>query len=227
MTHAPDLFFFWFSRCSFWFFCFSTFFLPQHVWHSSHCSLVLLLCCLFFPMCSTSRDAVCQSMINQFIVLYGFSPSTVSIAPGRVNLIGEHIDHQGYSVLPVALNQTVQVAAGVFTTADQLSKSSSLIRQKCNEPLITLNHVRSQKFETVVFETLSDVQISDNHSWANYIVAAFIGVINFKSDQHHRTIINDNSKSRSPPMMMIDEDSWLLPAAGIQLLVNGDIPEVC
>ncbi len=35
----------------------------------------------------------------------------ISIAPGRVNLLGEHVDYNGGAVLPIAINRTVQVAA--------------------------------------------------------------------------------------------------------------------
>jgi galactokinase len=43
---------------------------------------------------------------------FGNKPKGVVFAPGRLNLIGEHIDHQGAAVLPIALRQGVACAWG-------------------------------------------------------------------------------------------------------------------
>jgi galactokinase len=41
----------------------------------------------------------------------GTSPSGLASAPGRVNLIGEHVDHRGGVVLPFAIDRRIAVAA--------------------------------------------------------------------------------------------------------------------
>jgi|1186.fasta_scaffold05103_2 galactokinase len=42
---------------------------------------------------------------------YGTAPRTVASAPGRVNLIGEHLDYNGGPVLPFAIERRIWVAA--------------------------------------------------------------------------------------------------------------------
>lgn len=51
---------------------------------------------------SARRDAVRQAAAG-FARLYGAPPAAVVFAPGRVNLIGEHLDYCGLPVLPAAL----------------------------------------------------------------------------------------------------------------------------
>lgn len=51
-----------------------------------------------------------------FTTCFGSRPAVLANAPGRVNLIGEHIDYNGGTVLPMAIAQGVQVALGANDT---------------------------------------------------------------------------------------------------------------
>jgi galactokinase len=50
-----------------------------------------------------------QPLIDEFVRRYGAAPTQVAIAPGRVNLIGEHTDYNDGYVLPVALKRSVRL----------------------------------------------------------------------------------------------------------------------
>jgi N-acetylgalactosamine kinase len=47
---------------------------------------------------------------DRFKQQYGVAPKFYCRAPGRVNIIGEHIDYCGYSVLPAAIEQDFIIA---------------------------------------------------------------------------------------------------------------------
>lgn len=46
-----------------------------------------------------------KNIKDRFKAQYGHEPHFYCRAPGRVNIIGEHIDYCGYSVLPAAIEQ--------------------------------------------------------------------------------------------------------------------------
>lgn len=50
---------------------------------------------------------------ERFKSKYGEEPLFYARAPGRVNLIGEHIDYCGYSVLPMAIEHDILMAVSL------------------------------------------------------------------------------------------------------------------
>jgi galactokinase len=59
----------------------------------------------------THPAADLDQVVSLFQRTYGSSPPVVASAPGRVNLIGEHLDYNGGPVLPFAIQRRVWVAA--------------------------------------------------------------------------------------------------------------------
>ena len=51
-----------------------------------------------------------HEIAKRFNSLFGHAPEVVAAAPGRVNLIGEHIDYSDGFVLPFAISDTTTVA---------------------------------------------------------------------------------------------------------------------
>lgn len=58
-----------------------------------------------------SEQSLADGASGLFDTAFGGEPDGVWLAPGRVNLIGEHIDYAGGLVLPFALPFATAVAA--------------------------------------------------------------------------------------------------------------------
>ncbi|GLJ31642.1 hypothetical protein SUGI_0635670 [Cryptomeria japonica] len=99
----------------------------------------------------------------KFIELYGTEPDVYARAPGRVNLIGEHIDYEGYSVLPMAIRQDTIVA---------IHKRNSNEERK----ILQIANVQSEKYELCTYSADPDQDIDlKNHKWANYFLCGYKG----------------------------------------------------
>ena len=82
------------------------------------------------------------------------------LSPGRVNLIGEHIDYEGYGVLPMAIALDTVVAL-----------------RRSNTDSIDLSNLNSEKYQDVSFpiDPSQEVNIG-KHNWGNYFLGAYKGV---------------------------------------------------
>lgn len=75
-----------------------------------------------------------EQAIGQFQSAFGYQPQYLAIAPGRVNLIGDHTDYSGGLAMPCAINlYTVAVAA---MRAGECTTSRMVSDQPGCEPLI-------------------------------------------------------------------------------------------
>ncbi|KMQ95629.1 n-acetylgalactosamine kinase [Lasius niger] len=54
-----------------------------------------------------------KTLAAHFVSKYNVEPSFFARVPGRVNLIGEHIDYCGYAVCPMAIEQDILVAVAL------------------------------------------------------------------------------------------------------------------
>ena len=90
---------------------------------------------------------------------YKSRPSHLSRAPGRVNLIGEHIDYAGLPVFPMALQREVRVA---FRPRDD-----SLVLAATTDPSYSPCH----------FEVGPHIEPYEDGDWGNYLKAAVQGMV--------------------------------------------------
>ncbi|XP_072421150.1 N-acetylgalactosamine kinase isoform X2 [Chiloscyllium punctatum] len=95
---------------------------------------------------------------DAFISKYGAPPAFYARAPGRVNLIGEHIDYCGYAVLPMALEQDILAAVTPTQT--------NLIQLANTNPVYLDYHVH-----------ISEIHIETaKPQWHHYFLCGFKGI---------------------------------------------------
>ena len=91
-----------------------------------------------------------DDVLTQLATWIGREPELASAAPGRINLIGEHVDYQGGLVLPAAINR------GVFAAAVRLE-----------EPVLRL-HTSFRGGAEVEIPLDAIAPREGAESWANY-----------------------------------------------------------
>jgi galactokinase len=85
-----------------------------------------------------------------------FIPDRTVRAPGRVNLIGEHVDYAGLPVFPMALQYAVHIAVR--------PRDDGLVRVTSSDP----------DYESREFELGPEIEPFPDGDWGNYVKAAAV-----------------------------------------------------
>ena len=149
-------------------------------------------------------------LLQQFQSLYGTLPHIVASSPGRVNLIGEHVDYSGFPVLPMAVQYSSFIAAAVIKS-----------KGKDSGRTVRLRNMNSQRFpeETFVLEegasplTYGVTFNRANLTWGQYFLAAYVGVL----QQLAKDWDSDINQERRKQVLWGKGEEWLL-------LIDGDVP---
>ncbi|KAK8157105.1 ribosomal protein S5 domain 2-type protein [Phyllosticta citrichinensis] len=105
-----------------------------------------------------------ENLLAGFKTKFGRPADFVSRSPGRVNIIGEHIDYSLYEVLPMAVTADVLLAVAV--------------RPASEGPLVRIANVNPEKFGTREFEIPRQGEIpidATSHEWTNYFKSGLRG----------------------------------------------------
>jgi len=117
-----------------------------------------------------------ERLIKEFMRQFeNEEPDVIARSPGRVNLIGEHIDYEGYSVLPMAIGLDVVVAVKVCTKNPTTTEKEE--EKEEERAMLSIANVEGDKYTKKEFvfdhEQVVDVQ---SHHWTNYVLCAFKGI---------------------------------------------------
>lgn len=103
-------------------------------------------------------DERISKLITGYQKRFTSEPLFIVRVPGRVNLIGEHIDYCGYAVFPMALKQDIMMAVGPGEKV----------------PII-LSNLDSQYPECSIEQ--ADIEFPKTIKWYHYFLCGYKGVI--------------------------------------------------
>ena len=154
------------------------------------------------------------TLLERFEDMYAVPPTHVIRVPGRVNLIGEHIDYCGLSVLPMAIDRAVWLAL----RPNHLEK----IR-------ITTTAVG---FSPAEFSTLTPIVTGQPGDWVNYARAAAETILtgNFLARRTSPPGFDALVDADLPLAMGLSSSSALVVATALALVVTAgmdDLERVC
>lgn len=128
-------------------------------------------------------------LLNKFQERYQHPAEFVARSPGRVNIIGEHIDYSLYEVLPMAVTADVLVAVSTITSHSRPGQGHGAT--------VSIANVNSSKFPPSEFSILPDGEVhidAATHEWTNYFKAGVRGAMGllFKLRNGVDTFVPDN-----------------------------------
>ncbi|RAL13216.1 galactokinase galE [Aspergillus homomorphus CBS 101889] len=139
-----------------------------------------------------------NALVSKFTNLYSHRPDFVARSPGRVNIIGEHIDYNLYDVLPTAVSVDVIIAVKVTPATG-------------SETVVKISNVNPEKFPTREFTVPRDTDIEidpKKHDWVNYFKAGLLGALKFLRQRNA-------DGSFTPASMEVLLDGNVPPGGGI------------
>ena len=134
------------------------------------------LAALYEPDALPSQQQRWDRLKAKFAELYPtHAIDFVARSPGRVNLIGEHIDYSLYDVLPMAIAADVLVAVSASTPPSE------------EEARVSIADIDTDHYSPCTFAVPKSCQVdidASTHEWTNYFKAGLDGAYDLMKKKH-------------------------------------------
>ncbi|KFA48285.1 hypothetical protein S40293_08813 [Stachybotrys chartarum IBT 40293] len=134
---------------------------------------------IYQPAALVTQAPRWNGILTAFESKFGHAASFIARSPGRVNIIGEHIDYSLYSVLPMAITaDAVLAVSAVPASANATGPGTFKVR---------IAHYQDARFPASEFEVPLDgaVEIdATKFDWVNYFKSGLRGALELLREKH-------------------------------------------
>ena len=172
---------------------------------------------LYPPDELTAEESRWSNLRSTFRSRFGHDPTFVARSPGRVNLLGEHIDYSMYDCLPAGIAADVIIAVSTNTSSWPAK--------------FEVHSVHSDKFDPRTFCLDKEMEVdidSSEHHWTNYFKAGVRGGLEIKSNLKPGQIVSMSVlvDGTVPAGGGLSSSAALVCASALSVLHANGVPEI-
>lgn len=161
------------------------------------------------------------NLLSKFQSTYNMPAQYVARSPGRVNIIGEHIDYSLYPVLPMAITSDALFA---FSVPSEQNTTSDTFK-------IRISNVQSERFTAKEFDIpYNGIEIDSKvHEWTNYFKCGLKGAIQLlrRSNPDFRPVSMDVCMDGSVPAGGgLSSSAAFVSGAALAVMIANGVKEV-
>lgn len=157
------------------------------------------------PILNMPSDSRIQGLKDHFLNEFGCEPDFIARVPGRVNIIGEHIDYCGYPVLPMALEQDILIAGKIINDYKICLRNKNCTYKSKDFNIKNHNDIKIE------------ADLNGKPYWYNYVLCGVKGALEYLNNEVSRGLqlcVDGNI----PPASGLSSSSALVSAACLTFL---------
>lgn len=164
-------------------------------------------------------------LIEQFQKCTNTKPDYIICTPGRVNIIGDHVDYHGFAVLPMAINKTIWFACSFNQNKGPQDGDCQDTSTRSRLNLINVDGSDYLSFNEL-HSFSHGLRLNNSHKWQNYILCAYYGILAkefLKIDP--KCILKHSEELESNKQILQEADKLLNRLNNLTILVDSDLPK--
>lgn len=170
-----------------------------------------------------------QIRLREFIKVFWAKtkskPDYIVCSPGRVNLIGDHIDYHGFSVLPMSIEKSIWMGLSFGDRAQNIEEKN--LAGEGLEPRLSLFNADRDNYPTWTGEHSFSYgnQLDKSHKWQHYVLCGYHGILATQLlGVEPANVLSHARQLAATCELLAEADQLLSDLAPIRLLVDSDLP---